>query len=60
MAISPWAAKTKKSEVKDDSSEPSAKVPCTQYEKQLKKMEGNVGLVKEWALCRLPVSISIF
>ncbi|CAK9030752.1 Uncharacterized protein SCF082_LOCUS19333 [Durusdinium trenchii] len=47
MAISPWAAKTKKSEVKDDSSEPSAKVPCTQYEKQLKKMEGNVGLVKE-------------
>lgn len=45
--ISPWAARTKKLEIKDGD-EPAAKVSCTQYEKQLKKMEGNVALVKDW------------
>ena len=51
MAISPWAAKTKKQqpELKDgDVEEPVSKVAATVYEKQLKKMEGNLVLVKDW------------
>ena len=50
MAISPWVAKTKKQadgKDGDDGTEPSNKVICSQYEKNVKKMEGDLRLVKD-------------
>ena len=46
MAISVWAAKTKK-QVDGDAEAPPSKVMCSHFEKTLKKMEGNLTLMKD-------------
>lgn len=49
MAISQWAAKTKK-QLEDGGGEANTsptKVLCTQHERSLKKMDGDVSLVKD-------------
>ena len=51
MALSTWTAKCKKSPEGGDE-EPAKKVLRTQYEKNVKKMEGDLRLVKDCTLCR--------
>ena len=46
MAVSKWAALTKK-QADGETEPPPAKVLCTHFEKSLKKMEGNLVLVKD-------------
>ena len=49
MAISQWAAKTKK-QLEDGGAEATTsrtKVLCSQHERSLKKMEGDLSLVKD-------------
>ena len=50
MALTPWFAEVKakceKGDEKDSKSVGSAKVLCTPYEKQLKKMDGNLSFIK--------------
>ena len=47
----PWAAQTKKQQ-DEATNPPPAKVLCSHFEKSLKKMEGDLVLVKDW-LCRV-------
>ena len=48
MAISKWATQVKKQPEGDEAATPSpAKVLCTSFEKAIKKMEGNLTLVKD-------------
>eukprot|EP00435_Cladocopium_sp_Y103_P033762 s3891_g8.t1 len=49
MAISTWAAKTKKQG--DETEASPSKVLCTSYERSLKKMEGDLTLMKEILSC---------
>lgn len=46
MALQPWIQKVKKNE-KEETKGPPQKVLCTPYEKQLKKMPGDLTLIKD-------------
>lgn len=47
IMASPWLEKVKSQEVEKDVKQPNAKIVCTQYEKNLKKMSGDMTFVKE-------------
>ena len=46
MALQPWIQKVKKNE-KEETKGPPQKVLCTPYEKQLKKMPGDLTVMKD-------------
>jgi hypothetical protein len=46
MALQPWIQKVKKNE-KEETKGPPQKMLCTPYEKQLKKMPGDLTMLKD-------------
>ena len=46
MALQPWIQRVKKNE-KEETKGPPQKVLCTPYEKQLKKMPGDLTVMKD-------------